>query len=101
MLEEAVPRFRDVLGAALEDVHDADDRGERRPELMGGVLDELALAPPRLLALGHVFDDQDRVLRLLGGRDTLDPERPVLGPREAFYCRRLRVEQARRQLPQR
>ena len=100
VLEEAVACFGNVLGAALQHVHDADNGCQRRPQFVRGVLDELALAPARALALGDVFDDQDRGLGRRGWKP-FDPEEVVVALDEPAARRWIGLEEPLGQLSQR
>jgi hypothetical protein len=100
VLEEAIACFGNVLGAALQHVHDADDGRQRRAQLVRGVFDELALALACALAFGDVVDDQDRGLGGRG-RNPLDPEEMVVGLDERAARRGIGPEERRREVTER
>ena len=100
MLEEAIACFGNVLGTALQYVHDADDGRQRRAQLVSGVLDELALALARALAFGDVVDDQDRGFGCRR-RNPFDPEEMVVGLDKRAARRGIGAEKPRREVTER
>ena len=73
MPEEAVALDGILLRARLEHLDRADDRRQRRAQLVRGVRDELPLGELPPLLLGQVVDDEQRPVRLGLGRDPGDP----------------------------
>src|ERR1051326_784015 len=66
MSEEAVAFLRHVACAGLEPLDCARDRRQRRSQLVGGVVDELALGAPAPLALRDVCDDEEHGVEATG-----------------------------------
>ena len=95
--EEAVALDGILLRAGLQDLDRADDRRQRRAQLVRGVRDELALGELAPLLLGEVVDDEQRPVGVGLGRDADDAVRVVLvgrhvhvGGRRALLEERLR-----------
>jgi len=76
--EEAVARHGILLRAGLEHLDGADDRRQRRAQLVRRVRDELALGQLAPLLLGQVVDDQERPVGLGLGGDADDGVRVLL-----------------------
>ena len=76
--EEAVALDGILLRAGLEHLDGADDRRQRRAQLVRGVRDELALGQLPPLLLGQVVDDEQRPVGLGLGRDPDDAVRVLL-----------------------
>ena len=55
--------LRYLARPSLKTLDRARDRGQRRPQLMGGIGDELALDAPTPLTIGDVAHDHQRRLR--------------------------------------
>ncbi len=86
--EEAVALGGILLRAGLENLDRADDRRERRAQLVRGVRDELALGELAPLLLGEVVDDEERPVGVGLRRDPDDAVRVVLVGRDVDVRRR-------------
>jgi len=99
---EVVAFRRPFLGARLQHLDRARDCSDRRPQLVSGVRDELALDPLVPLELGDVRDHEERRSKPLRRRDPADRVVRIL-PRRDAGANDLGVarEQAPREAPQR
>ncbi len=88
--EEAVALVRDLARPGLEPLDRTRDRRQRRPQLMSGVVDELALGAPPLFSLRDVRHHEQRRLGA-GGRNPRQVEHTrAVGTRQPGPRRRAR-----------